>query len=194
MCLEVYERLHPDHPWLTKSANEILMRVLQPDFTGLEFGSGRSTLWLARRVGHLTSIEHDRAWHDKVSTMLNREHVNNVTYMLHEPACGEVEADTSHYVRVLDSISPNSLDFVLVDGIFRSACANGAIDKLRPAGFLIVDNINWYLPSDSHAPNSRTIRQGPASREWADFSDRVAGWRCDWTTSGVTDTAIFHKP
>ena len=38
--------------------------------TGLEFGSGRSTRWFAARVGALTSIEHDAAWHARVASSL----------------------------------------------------------------------------------------------------------------------------
>lgn len=192
--LEFYERLHPDHPWLTKSANAILQSRLQNHFVGLEFGSGRSTLWFARRVRHLTSIEHDPVWFQKVSGMLAANRIANVSHLLIEVDQSEQEAATTGYVRVLDDFAAKSLDFVLVDGVYRAACANGAIDKLRPGGMLILDNVNWYLPCESRAPNSRRPAQGPVSQDWARFVDRVSTWRRDWTSSGVTDTAIFYKP
>jgi hypothetical protein len=47
--------MHPDVPWLTRQAVEILEDWLKPGYVGLEWGSGRSTLWFARRVSHLTS-------------------------------------------------------------------------------------------------------------------------------------------
>jgi len=192
--LEFYERLHPDHPWLTKSANAILQGRLQNNFLGLEFGSGRSTLWFARRVRHLTSIEHDPVWFQNVSAMLAANRIANVSHLLREVDRGEQEAATTGYLRVLDDFAAESLDFVLVDGVYRAACANGAIDKLRPGGMLILDNVNWYLPCESRAPNSRRPAQGPISQDWARFEDRVSTWRRDWTSSGVTDTAIFYKP
>lgn len=191
--LEIYERLHPDHPWLTKSANRILARRLQSHHLGLEFGSGRSTLWIARRVGHLTSVEHDPAWAKKVSEMLNSAGLTNVDYLLNEADCGDAGAAGSEYVRALDRFGPQSLDFVLVDGIYRADCALGATEKLRPGGLLIIDNVNWYLPCSSCAPNSRRADQGPVNEKWLEFESRVADWARDWTSSGVTDTAIFHK-
>ena len=192
--LESYERLHPDHPWLTKAANRILADRLQPHHVGLEFGSGRSTLWIARRVRRLTSVEHDPAWAEKVSGMLRTARLTNVEYLLREADCGDEGAAGSGYVRVLDRFGPESLDFVLVDGIYRAECALGATEGLRPGGLLIVDNINWYLPSMSHAPNSRCPAQGPANEKWGKFESRVAAWARDWTSSGVTDTVIFYKP
>lgn len=192
--LEVYERLHPDHPWLTKSANAILKKQLKHQFVGLEFGSGRSTLWFARRVRNLTSIEHDPVWFHRVSVMLAASRIANVTYVLEEVDRSEQEAATTGYLGILNDFAAESLDFVLVDGVYRAACANGAIDKLRPGGMLIIDNVNWYLPCQSRAPNSRRLEQGPVSQEWARLENRVSTWRRDWTTSGVTDTAIFYKP
>lgn len=192
--LELYERLHPDHPWLTKSANAILGNRLQLRHIGLEFGSGRSTKWFARRVQSLTSIEHDPVWFQKVSEMLATDRIANVVYRLKEVDRSEQEAAETGYVRTLDDVAAESLDFVLVDGVYRAACANGAIDKLRPGGMLILDNANWYLPCQSRAPNSRRLAQGPVSQEWARFEEGVSTWRRDWTTSGVTDTAIFYKP
>jgi putative heme iron utilization protein len=52
------EFLHPNWPWLTKEAILLLERLLRPDDIGLEFGSGRSTIWFAERVEKLISIEH----------------------------------------------------------------------------------------------------------------------------------------
>ena len=58
---------------------------------------------------------------------------------------------------------------------------------------LIIDNVNWYLPCRSKAPNSRTAELGPATDVWAAVWRQLAGWRTIWTSSGVWDTAIFIK-
>jgi hypothetical protein len=44
-----YERAHPADPWLTPAAIGLLSTLLRPADTGVEFGSGRSTLWFAAR-------------------------------------------------------------------------------------------------------------------------------------------------
>ena len=68
------------------------------------------------------------------------------------------------------------------------------IEKIRPGGVLIIDNINRYLPSRSYSPESRSPAEGPKGAVWKDVADRMSGWRYIWTTSGIGDTALFFKP
>ena len=70
LALMAYERQHPDRPWLTRAMIENLDTWLRPDDVGLEFGSGRSTIWFAQKVGHLTSVEHHPGWYAKVNDRL----------------------------------------------------------------------------------------------------------------------------
>ena len=48
----------------------------------------------------------------------------------------------SAYARVLEEFPDASLDFVLVDGIFRNYCAVGSVSKVKPGGLIVVDN--WF--------------------------------------------------
>ena len=73
-----YQKHHPDLPWLTPAANVILETYLTKRDVGLEFGSGRSTLWFAKRIARLTSIEHDNDWAANVRKMLDRDNIKNV--------------------------------------------------------------------------------------------------------------------
>ena len=80
------------------------------------------------------------------------------------PCCCEKEPDEGleqnpAYVQVVKRFEKNSLDFVLVDGMYRDAYANWFV-RIRPGGLLIIDNANWYLPSNSGSPNSRTFVRG----------------------------------
>jgi len=189
-----YRRTHPDLPWLTQTANRMLDTLILPPDQGLEFGSGRSTLWFANRVNHLTSVEHNPEWYARVSTWLTEKSYQNVDYRL---CPGKDHAmnrnDLPEYVQIVKDLPGNSLEFVLVDGIFRDACALLALEKLKPGGFLIIDNANLYLPSRSCSPNSRTEQNGPASRLWEQFILQTKDWRKIWTSNGVSDTAFFFK-
>ena len=53
----LYQFTHPNRPWLTPMACQILETLLRSDDVGLEFGSGRSTLWFAKVMRHLTSVD-----------------------------------------------------------------------------------------------------------------------------------------
>ncbi len=189
----IYHRTYPDHPWLTKSANLILQSILKDSDVGLEFGSGRSTMWTAKRLAFLTSVEHDESWYQKVNGLLKESNLSNVEYIFcpENHHVGEQEAE---YPRIAERFADNSLDYVLIDGIYRDICANAVVDKVGEGGVLVIDNVNWYLPSKSISPDSRSLAEGPASRQWAEFQRRVENWRCIWTSSGVSDTAIYLKP
>jgi predicted O-methyltransferase YrrM len=197
--LRRFMRTHPDLPWLTRDAIDHLSTMLHADDRGLEWGSGRSTLWFAKRVQHLISVEHNREWFERVRTMVAG--ISNVDLRLCEVPKDQVrtmdESENPDYVRVTEDLEPESLGFVLVDGgLARDQCAHRAIPLLKSGGILIVDNANWYLPSDSKAPSSR--RPGDSRRfdaaSWDSFLTKVAPWRHIWTTDGVTCTAMWLKP
>jgi predicted O-methyltransferase YrrM len=190
----LYERAHPDDPWLTPAAIGLLTRLLRPVDRGAEFGSGRSTLWFAARVAALTSVEHDQRWHEAVAARLGERGLRNVEYVL-APGDQPMERGAqSAYARIALTFPDDSLDFALVDGHYRDYAAKFIMPKLRPGGLLIIDNVNWYLPCQSRSPNSRTAALGPAAGAWAEVGRELAGWRTIWTSSGVWDTAIFIKP
>ena len=189
-----YRRLNPGLPWLTQTANAILPDYLLPTDVGLELGSGRSTLWFAQRVASLTSIEHNPEWYARVRGWLEEEHVTNVDYQLHPAEDGAGSETPPAYVRAVENIPIASLDFALVDGIYRDLAALAVLPRLKPGGVLIIDNANLYLPCGSHAPNSRHAADGPAGPQWADFLEHIAGWRRFWTGNGVSDTAFFFRP
>lgn len=199
--LAVHQRLHPDAPWLTAEATSVLERWLRRDHVGIEWGSGRSTLWFAERVGRLVSVEHHPGWHETVSGQLGSRGITNVDYRL--CLCEPEQVETpewiaamfaSDYVRVVDAFGPRSLDFALVDGMYRSACALAVIPRLRSGALLIVDNVNWFLPSKSRAPSSRGVTDSPLSPTWVEFASAVSGWELTWTENGVADTAIWRAP
>jgi len=181
---------HRDWPWLTPAAVEMLKQRLRPRDSVFEWGAGRSTLWLARRVRLVTSIEHDLLWFDRVQAQARRHRLTNVSLKL-IPESGRPPG-TAPYVSPIYQYA--AFDLILVDGLHRPHCALAALTRIKPGGMIVVDNANWYLPSSSRSPASRTPDQGPASQEWAAFERQVAGWRLCWTDNGVTDTAIWFAP
>jgi len=167
---------------------EIMESWLKPVDRGIEWGSGRSTIWFAERVRSLVSVEHNPDWYGRISTELKARGLKNVEYHLCE--------DAQEYSRLADNFPLESFDFCLVDGEARDHCALKAISLVKPGGIVIVDNCNCYLPTPKHStsPFSRRPEQGPYTGKWAAFLDGVQGWRRVWTTNGVTDTGFWVKP
>ena len=201
ILVKFYEVLYPTHPWLTKTANSILDTYLLDSDIGLEFGSGRSTIWFAKRVKHLISIEPDKTWHQKVQQEIHANKLNNVDYYFIPQEISKTNSEylssknnITSYLEVAKKLKNNSLDFVLIDGLHRDHTTLAVIEKIKPGGLLIIDNSNWDLPSQSYSPSSRSFDQGPKGEIWKEVYKIIFPWRKIWTSSGVTDTTIFFKP
>ena len=149
---KLHQRLHPDEPWLTPAVVHILDKHLTKDMSGLEFGSGRSTVWFARRLGKFTSVEHSPRWFEKVDNLLKKAGAHNVDILFRD------NSQDNDYACATDQIENGSLDFVLVDGIDRGKCAVTSLKKLKPGGILVIDDVHRYLPSESRAPLARTLK------------------------------------
>jgi predicted O-methyltransferase YrrM len=188
---DIDQRLRPHDPWVTRQAIDLLQQLLKSTDKGVEFGSGRSTKWFASRMGHLTSVENMKAWHTKVSADLAS--FKNVDYRFVDVSGKDGDGGADAYTKVLSEMKNESLDFVLVDGVYRNYCASRALPKIKIGGLLVIDNVNWFLPSASVSPNSRSIAQGPIDDVWLSVHKELQSWRMIWTSSNVSDTAIFIK-
>lgn len=185
VALIAYESAHPDAPWFTRDAIERLEGWLRPSFRGLEFGSGRSTPWLARRSEWLVSVEHNPGWFAQVARRLAEEGIGNVDHRL---------VDEADYASVSDGFPDAHFDYVVIDGLQRDETLLRATRLLRPGGWIIFDNANWYLRSPSRTPHSRPPG-GPAASPAFERAERVlSSWSLRWTTNGVNDTLLAVKP
>ena len=124
-------------PWWTLPSIEWLGSVLSPTDKVFEFGCGHSTLWLARRVMSVTAVEHNEAWHKRISSDLPANatvrHQNNF-------GNGGVKSgdQTSPYVRELEG---RDVNVVIVDGMARTQCAALASETIRD-GLIVLDNVD----------------------------------------------------
>ncbi len=187
--LSIFEARHPGAPWLTPDAVAFLESWLRPDHAGIEYGSGRSTLWFARRVGHLISIEHNPAWFDKIKADLKQHGAANVALLF-------CDANTEDYLQPILDLAERSIDFALVDGASarRDACALALLDKLRPGGVLIIDDSHRYFSYETRSPLALGPGKAPLSEVWKRVEERTRTWKQTLTTSGVTDTLILQCP
>ena len=183
----LHEKTHPNDPWLTRQSVHILADLLQDTDTGLEFGSGRSTIWFAQRTSRVISIEHDFKWYQSVGQKiqdLNLESKIDYRY------CDNI----ADYVGQIDSLEDNSIYYCLIDGKARDECTLKVLPKLKHEGILIIDNINLYLPNASRSPNSIRRFDNTNDSDWASVQVQIDSWEMVWTTNGVSDTALWIKP
>lgn len=177
-----YDRRHPGEPWIAIGAIRFLERELRRDWSALEWGSGRSTVWFARRVGRLTSVEHDPSWFERVAGILDGEGLDRVDLRLVPMDPGKEnglvhtrESGLPGYVAVADGFADASLDFVVVDGQYRVSCVLAALDKLSPGGLLLVDDEQTFP----------LLRRGLVPQDWPVVCE---------ATSGLSRTVVWRKP
>src|SRR5438105_3568886 len=73
-----YELSHSNDPWLAQGAIGFCKNHLIAAQVGLEWGSGRSTIWFAEKVQRLISVEHSHLWYEVVTKRLRSRGLNNV--------------------------------------------------------------------------------------------------------------------
>lgn len=189
-----YRKSHKGWPWLTYQANYFLDLFLDEDDIGFEIGSGFSTLWLASRIKHLTSVEGDAGWHQRINGLMRERHVANVDYLFVDENKVNDAQLKNQCVEICNALPMGAIDFALIDGLCRSTMALKLSSLLKPGGLLVIDDINWFLPSESRSPSSRSFQQSFLNDEWADFYKAIKNWRVLWTSNGVKDTALYIKP
>jgi len=149
---DLEDLLQHDVPWWTFAASDRVARFLaaRPDARVFEWGSGASTVWLSRRAGSVTSVEHDGTWAGIVRPLLPAHAVVRVVepapvtgragQVLSEKA-GFTGLDFRDYVDSLDE-TEGSYDLMVVDGRARNACFHRAVSRLAPDGVIVFDNVD----------------------------------------------------
>lgn len=140
-----------DVPWWTYGAiaqveNWLLARA-EPARV-FEYGSGASTVWLARRAGQVQSVEHHAGFADHMHAVLAKH--SNASVRVVEPVRrahpavpsgkeGHESLDFADYVGAIDD-ETGTFDLVVIDGRARSACLEAAVGRLAEDGLIVFDN------------------------------------------------------
>ncbi len=169
-----------DEPWWVDKAIARVEQFLlsSPRSRVFEWGSGGSTVWLAKRCELLLSVEHTKAWADTTQS-----HVVGYTHaLLLEILLGP------DYPRAITGYPSRSFDLICVDGRMRNECVQEAIPQLRHGGMLLLDNSE----RDRYAPSFELLKNW--HRE--DYSNRETraiggGWQ---TSLFCDDPALQETP
>ncbi len=124
----------PYLPWISYRAIQEIERLIQKDWKAVEFGSGMSTLWIAKRCKFLYSVEDDEQWYKKVTTILSQQSIGNIRYELRSR---EAYCDLTEY-------DDHCFDFALIDGTNRADCMRTAINKIKHGGWIYLDNSDKF--------------------------------------------------
>ena len=133
-------------PLMSSSATRWLDSNLSRSDRVFEYGSGGSTLFLHDRVGELISVEHAPDWYRIVESLLMLKYSERHSVLLREPQIGtpdpdgRVAQDFRDYIGVIDQYEDEYFDLVIVDGRARPECVSHGVPKVKPGGFLLLDD------------------------------------------------------
>jgi len=132
-------------PWFSYAAIDFLEGFLRPDMAVCEYGSGGSTIFFAKRVRSVFSIENDPAWFDRVNAELAAKSLRNATVCLHPFDFKDTAGfEDSAY---LHAIPDEQFDVIVVDGMeewdqVRPICFAKAENHIKAGGIIIIDD-SW---------------------------------------------------
>lgn len=132
----------PVQPWISYDATKRLDAFMaEAPRSVLEFGSGNSTIWFAKRAAVLHTVEHNAEWHRRVQGLLAGTSKRGT--VIHE--LREREEDYTTF----RANSDQQWDIILIDGIWRLPVARYHVDKLAPSGILYLDNSDAETSTDA---------------------------------------------
>lgn len=190
--------LTDEQPWITFAAIEFLKQILTKDMRVFEYGTGGSTLFFAKRVKEVISIEHDCVWSQKVIDLLEKKKYKNVKISLIEPKLDELSigkdpSDPNAYIsssylfsgysfenysRSIDMYPDGYFDLIVIDGRSRPSCFVHSLPKLKTGGYILWDNTdrNYYYPSMQNAPNHFDFIDFPGPSPYVNSFTRTSVW------------------
>lgn len=118
-------------PWYTYPTIEFLKQFEFSKCSVFEFGAGNSSRFWAGRTKRVVSVENDPRWFASLKGDIGQ----NQTLIL--------KAEKEQYVHSIVE-QGEFFDIIVIDGLWRYACATQARPLLAPGGLLILDNSDWY--------------------------------------------------
>lgn len=116
-------------PWMPYPFIDFIVSRLNVDMNILEFGSGNSTLFFSKRVNHVTAVEHDINWFNKIqSSMPCNVTINHIDFY-----------EGGNYSKFASS-KKNMYNVIIVDGRDRNNCIANSINALTKDGIIILDD------------------------------------------------------
>ncbi len=120
-------------PWYTYPAIEFLKQFDLRDKLVFEWGCGNSSLFFAKRVSAIKSVEDNEEWFNNI---YKSKRANQEIKL----------AKDLEYINYISHLG-YKFDVIIIDGKHRSECAKIAYNFLNEGGFIILDNSDWHKNS-----------------------------------------------
>jgi hypothetical protein len=172
-------------PWWSYGAIDWVGRFLRPTHRVFEYGSGGSSLFLARRAGSVLSVESDPEWHRLLTDVARQRKLTNFHCELHP--LPDDELSTFQASRFARRVADGQWDVIIIDchcgfqagphGVIRPAAFSMSLPQVAPGGIIVLDDA-WMFP------------ELLAPRAGWEIRNHTGAGPCRY---GVTSTAVFQR-
>ena len=166
----------PERPWIVPAAIGWLRRRIRSDWSVLELGAGRSTVWFAHRAGRVLSFEDNEFWADETQKRIAELGLPNVELRV---------APVEDLPGSVAGLPEKAFDLVVVDfleapEVTRVDALADAMKRVKPGGYLLLD--------DSDRPGYAGAYE--LLTGWGER--RFTGVKDEWPEA--CETSIFTRP
>eukprot|EP01091_Cochliopodium_minus_P003792 TRINITY_DN13757_c0_g1_i1.p1 TRINITY_DN13757_c0_g1~~TRINITY_DN13757_c0_g1_i1.p1 ORF type:complete len:239 (-),score=43.54 TRINITY_DN13757_c0_g1_i1:72-788(-) len=140
-------------PWLTDKQKIFMTDLMKGgNKLYLEYGTGGSTLSYGILAKKAYSVEHNKDWCNKISSIIDKNSLNivyrcsPVEWVGFEPGSWK---EFDKYVKSVDEFDQQYYDVIFVDGRARAECSTYSIPYMKKDTILVIDNF-WDRPRYHH--------------------------------------------
>jgi hypothetical protein len=116
-------------PWVSYSFIDFIKERISKNHIVFEFGAGNSTLFYSKYAAKVVSVEHDKAWLEKIKLSMPQN--STIIYT-------ELEYN-GDYCRVPLN-NKQKFNIIIVDGRDRVNCCKNCLDALTEDGVVVLDD------------------------------------------------------
>ena len=151
-------------PWWSLSAIREMEKHLNHSHRVFEWGSGGSSVFLAKRCKELTTIEHGPDWFEQVGAIINEQEIGNSQLLQRET---NLENEKSFLASPYATALQSTHDVIVIDGedhfgpesrwSARESCFYLAEKWVSKDGGLIVVDDSWRYPALRQKTNAQKM-------------------------------------
>jgi hypothetical protein len=136
-------------PWLSYPAIDFIEQYIPANASIFEYGSGYSTLYFSKKFAHITSVDNDLQWHNKILSLTTGSTNCKIIF----------SADEQTYVDSIEGEATMKYDFILIDGRWRNKCVYKAVNYIKSKGVIMLDDVEreYYSTAVTFLKNQQFI-------------------------------------
>lgn len=154
--------------------------------------SGYASAWFAKNCRSVTCVEYQSDWHTaltknakKLLLKLNCLNRALTPHQQRHPLFGVINAnlmnhggEQSPYVKAIFE-SKKPYDCIIIDGMHRRACIAAALQKIKPGGIIIINNVNRTTLGINDSPALELLAPYPRF-SFPDSNPESIDWATDY--------------